>query len=469
MTYAVSVVIGLIIGGGVGWVIARLLAAKEAAEKISAAEARANAAEGQVVVLRQQVEKAAADFDKLRADIAAEREARVRAQTECRKTLEQLESEKKLLEDAKKQLTDAFDALAGKALSKSSADFLQLARESLEKVLASAKGDLQTRQEAIKGLVDPIQQSLKRFDEGTRELERRRQEAYTGLTEQVKALAKGQQQLQEETGNLVTALRKPQVRGRWGEIQFERVAELAGMSDHCDFTQQVSVDTDEGRRRPDFVVHLPGGRTLVVDSKVSLEAYLSAIEAKSEEDRTAQLTSHARQVRAHMMGLSNKTYWEQFETAPEFVVMFIPGEPFFSAAVDYDRTLIEDGMERRVIIATPTTLIALLRAVAYGWRQEQIAKNAQEISNLGRQLSERMRILAEHIAHIGEHLDKSTEAYNKAVGSMEHMVFPAARRFKELGAVASDDIPAIEPVETTPRKLEAPEGEAAKRETGESR
>jgi DNA recombination protein RmuC len=453
MVYALCVLAGLVVGGAVGWFLATLRRNAAPAE----AERQAGAAEGQVAILREQVEKAAADFEKLRAELGAEREARARAETECQGTLLRLQDEKKLLDDARGAFENTFKALSSEVLSASNRDFLQLARKSMDEILATAKGDLDKRQESISGLVKPLADSLKRYEDEVRALERHRQEAYSGLSEQVKLLASGQQQLQKETGNLVTALRKPQVRGRWGEITLERVVELSGMSDHCDFTQQVSVDSDEGRKRPDMIVHLPQGRLIVVDSKVSLEAYLTAVESRNEEERAVQLTHHARQVRAHMMSLSNKAYWDQFASAPEFVVMFIPGEPFFAAAVDYDRTLIEDGMERRVIIATPTTLIALLRAVAYGWRQEKIAENAQEISNLGRQLYDRMRVLAEHIGDIGEHLGKSTDAYNRAVGSMEHMVFPAARRFKELGAVSSDDIPAIEPVETQARKPATPE------------
>jgi len=256
----------------------------------------------------------------------------------------------------------------------------------------------------------------------------------------------------------VTALRTPKVVGSWGQIALERVVELSGMSEHCDFTKEVSVTTETGRLRPDLVVHLPGERQIVVDAKATFDAYQEAVAAESEDDRKGFLAKHAAHIRAHMVGLSNKDYWRQFDTTPEFVVMFIPGESFFAAAVDVDRRLLEDAMERKVILATPTTLLALMRAVAYGWRQEQIAKNAQEISELGKQLYERMKTLADHISGIGNGLEKANSAYNSAVGSMESRVLPAARRFKDLGVTqGGTDIPVIKHVETTTRALSAPE------------
>ena len=468
MEYIAWSLAGLLVGAVVAWLVATKGAQSElitkvgdADRKTAAAESKAAAAEATTTELRKQYDdmrqKTGDDLQQLRVHLSSESEARVRAESEKQELAQRLEDEKRLLAEAKEKLTDTFNALASTTLEDSNKAFLSLAKETFDKVLAEAKGDLGKREEAINGLVKPLADSLKTFDEHVRNLETTRQQAYTSLESNLRGLTESQEKLQKETANLVTALRTPQIRGRWGEMTLKRVVELAGMSEHCDFTEQLSVSTDEGRIRPDLIVHLPAGREIVVDAKVSLEAYLDALSAESEQERKAALARHATQIRSHMSALSAKSYWEQFDKAPEFVVMFIPGESFFAAAADADHQLIEDGMKKRVVLATPTTLIALLHAVAYGWKQEQIAENAQAISDLGKQLYERMRILAGHISDIGNGLEKASGAYNSAVGSIENRVMPAARRFKELGVASGDEIIVIEPVDTQPRQLSAPE------------
>jgi len=464
VTYALAAIAGLLIGGLAAWLIATARAKKSLSTEAQISERRANAAEGRaialdatIVELRSLIQRANDELAGLRNHLSTESSARVIAETRLAEGAQRHAEEKALLEDAKTKLTDTFKALAGDTLNSSTEAFLKLAKETLDKVLTDARGDLGQRQEAIQGMVKPLTESISKFEEHVRTIETSRVQAYSGLTEHLKLLSASQQQLQKETANLVTALRKPQVRGRWGEMTLHRVVELAGMSAHCDFAEQVTSNTDEGKSRPDLVVRLPAEREIVVDAKISLEAYLDATAADSEEKRADAMSRHATQVRTHLNALADKRYWDQFTKAPEFVVMFIPGESFFSAAVDADPSLIEDGLARRVVLATPTTLIALLRAIAYGWRQEQVAKNAQAISDLGRQLYERMRVLAEHVGDVGKGLEKANAAYNSAVGSMEARILPAARRFKDLGAAPGAEIAVVTPIDTTPRMLTAPE------------
>lgn len=410
-------------------------------------EERLRAREGELASLVRSAEAAL-------AEATCAREERSRAVAEVARLSATLEAERsahterlRLLAAAEQRLSDSFRALSVEALSQSQSSFLELARATFEKYQVGAQGDLDARRQAIDELVRPLQESLTKVDLRIQELETTRAAAYSGLTEQLKALASGQSSLERETGRLVSALRAPAARGRWGEIQLQRVVEMAGMVAYCDFTPQPSVATGDGRLRPDLLVRLPGGKNVVIDAKAPLEAFLEALEAQGEDERRQKLVAHARQVRNHLLKLGEKGYWSQFSPSPEFVVLFLPGETFFSAALEHDPGLIELGVDRQVIVATPTTLIALLRAVAYGWRQAQVEENARAISELGRVLHDRLRAFVGHLAAVKRGLDSSVDAYNRAVGSLESRILPQARRFQDLGAAVGEEIEVLEGID----------------------
>ena len=363
-----------------------------------------------------------------------------------------------MLRQARESMGDTMKALAADALATNNQSFLELAKAQLEQLQQKTTQELDQRRLAVEHMVEPIRESLQKVDGKLQQLEVTRARAYSELSVQVRELAETQSQLRSETGNLVSALRdRPNVRGRWGEIQLRRVVEMAGMLEHCDFETQVHVATGEGRMRPDLIVKLPGSKTVVVDSKFPGQAYLESLSARDDEERIAKLRDHARHVRDHIAKLSGKSYWAQFDAAPEFVVLFIPGETFLSAALEQDPSLIEEGVNQQVILATPTTLIALLRAVAYGWRQETIAESAKAISDLGRELYGRLATLTEHFAKVGRGLETAVRSYNETVGSLETRVLPSARRFRDQGISPASELAELPAVDRSVRPVTAPE------------
>ena len=361
-----------------------------------------------------------------------------------------------LLAQSETRLRAAFDSLAGETLRSNSELFLRLAREALGRDQAIAQGALKERELAIAQLIEPLRVALERSEVQVQSLERERHEAFSALRTQLESLAGVQAQLQRETRNLVTALRRPEVRGRWGELTLRRLVELAGLTEHCDFTEQLQLVGDEGALRPDLVVHMPDARDLVIDVKTPLEAYLAALEAPTEEERTQALRRHAQQVETRVRELASKSYWSQFERSPEFAVLFLPGDQFLSAALAERPELLESALSQSVIIATPSTLIALLKGVAYGWRQSAVAHNAAQIRDLGQELYRRLSTFNGHLGRIGQRLATAVEAYNAAVGSLERGVLPQARRFGELGVTADEPLPTLEPIGQLVRSTGAP-------------
>lgn len=449
MEIIISLVIGIIIGGlAAGYYLER---------RYQTAQAALSAANATVEELRHQFQSSYNIIEGLKKELSEAVTEKTVAKTRLEAANENIAAERKLLSDAKKELTDTFNALSASALRDSNQQFLTLARESLKNIFSETHDKLTEHKTTIDGLIKPLKDSLKNYEEQYSKIEAKRRQDYGSLEEQIKQISIGNQQLQRETNSLVTALRRPEVRGKWGEMQLRRTVELAGMEEHCDFIVQQSISTENGVFRPDMIIHLPSNRDIVVDVKVSLDAYLELSSAETEEARTELLKRHSRQVREHMKKLSLKSYWDQLKSltkdrhTPEFVVLFLPAESFYSAALQYDYELLEDSFKERIIIATPTTLVALLKAVAYGWRQEQMTQNAEVISGLGKEMYERIRGFVENFSKVGKSLESAVIAYNTSVGSMESRLIPSARKFKELGAGRGDDVKTIEQIDRIPR------------------
>jgi len=444
---------------GIADLKAKLSQAEASILKISEERSAAKAKLEQMDQMQQALEEKTGEVKRLGETITELKEKQAALETVIEKERIAAEEKLQLLEKAKEELTDTFQAISATALRNSHESFLELAKATLGKYQEGAKRDLELRQKEVKQIVGPIKESLEKYDSQVQQMERMREKAYGGLSQQVQSLMTTQHLLQQETANLVKALRTPQVRGRWGEITLRRVAELAGMLRYCDFFEQESKDGEQGRLRPDMIVRLPNEKQIVVDSKAPLLAYLEALEARTEEERVSKLILHSKQIQAHMNKLSQKTYWEQFQPTPEFVVLFIPGENFFSSALEHNPGLIEEGVSKGVILATPTTLISLLKAVAFGWRQETMAKNAEAISLLGKELYERTNTMAEHLERLGRNIEKCVSTYNQVIGSFERRVLASARKFSGLGIAkrGGAEITYLSPVEKTTRQISLPE------------
>ena len=442
----IVIVLAALAGAAVSYAVFALRAGRRTAEN-----ARLAADAGRVPILEE--------------ENASLRERLQEAETRTAASEAARESERKSHEARVQELTRMgaelerkFAGLASEALGKNSESFLKLVSERFEKHSASAKEDLEKRRTAIETLVKPLGESLSKFETKVDAIEKARTGAYEAIKEQVKSLAEGQTNLRSETSRLVQALRRPQARGRWGEYQLRNVLDMAGMTEHVDFVEQSTLDGDEGRLRPDVVIRVPGGKSIIVDAKTPLDAYLNAVEAPDEETRERFIADHARQVRNHVRALSSRDYWKALPETPEFVVMFVPGESFFAAAIESDPALFESAARQRVLISTPTTLIALVKTIAYGWQQEKLAENAQAVAAQGRDLYERIGTFGRHLSALGKSLRQTVDHYNKGVGSLESRVLPAARRFEELGvAPAASSIPPLEPVELDPREAQAEE------------
>jgi DNA recombination protein RmuC len=446
----VGLIIGLLAGAALGVVVGLLLRSGQLAS--------ARTAEARLEDADRANQRLTADIAGLQLQLAASQAEAVRLTTELDHQRRTAEERAASFDETRQQLTGEFARLSTAALQRNNEQFLQLADTKLKETREAAEGELAKRQVAIEQLLKPIGEQLGKYDAGMQRLEGERQKAYATLTEQMKYLSTSHDQLQKETGNLVKALRAPQSRGQWGELQLRRVVEMAGMLEHCDFDEQVTSDADDGRMRPDMVVHSPGGMNVAVDAKVPMQAFLDANDADDETDRRTHLARHGRQLKAHIDQLAKKEYWKRVDPSPEYVVAFIPGDPLLTAALEHEPGLMEHAAANNVLLATPTSLIALLRSAAYGWQQDTLAQNAREVQQLGTELYQRLSVLGDHVAGVGKGLNNAVVAYNRAVGSLETRVLVTARRFVEMGVGGGDkDLPEPASIDAVTRALQAPE------------
>jgi DNA recombination protein RmuC len=445
-----GLIIGLLAGAALGVVVGLLVRSGQVAS--------ARTAEARLEDAVSANQRLVGDVAGLQQQLATTRSETVRLATELDHQRRAAEERAATFDETRQQLTGEFARLSTAALQKNNEQFLQLADTKLKETREAAEGELAKRQVAIEQLLKPIGEQLGKYDEGMQRLEVERERAYVTLTEQMKHLSTSHDHLQKETGNLVKALRAPQSRGQWGELQLRRVVEMAGMLEHCDFDEQVTSDADGGRMRPDMVVHSPGGMNVAVDAKVPMQAFLDANEADDETVRRAHMAKHGRQLRAHIDQLAKKEYWKRVDPSPEYVVAFIPGDPLLTAALEHEPGLMEHAAANNVLLATPTSLIALLRSAAYGWQQDTLAENAREVQQLGTELYQRLSLLGDHVAGVGKGLSSAVLAYNRAIGSLESRVLVTARRFVEMGVGGGEkELPPPASIDITTRALQSPE------------
>ncbi len=448
-----------LLGSGVSWLLIYLWYHHQHIRTRQNLEIQLASTLGQLAPLHDQLQKTQEERTRLQQDIRTLDGARVAALTRLEQLQNQIAEERRSFEDSKRALCDTFRSLASEALAVNNTGFLTLAEEKFKSLQEEAAAQLDHRKLSFESLLHPLTESLQTFHQSAQNLEHQRLKDISAVSEQLRQLLSAQLGLQSETSKLVNALRVPHVRGRWGEIALRKTAELAGMSPHCDFLEQEHVSTETGHLRPDMVVKLPAGREVVVDAKVPLSAFLESLEAQTDEAREASLNRHVGHIRQHIHQLAAKEYWEQFPKSPDFVVLFIPNDSFLAAAAERDPSLLETALSRKVVLTTPTTFIALLRTIAYGWKQDQLAEEAERIAALGQELSDRMSILAEHVTRIGQALARSVDSYNAAVASLETRIFPTARKFQQLGLSAKKDIPELHGLDQKPRFPENPESE----------